>query len=265
MTNDRPHRLATVSRPAASAVVTVFAVVAAATAVPSTASAQLRPLVRDMLDNLTAVNLIGQAVALEDWDRVEDAARELRARAMEMRLLDLAAIDIDPAQDAMWDAFLVGQENAAREISLAVRNEDPRAVMLATEKLVGNACLGCHASFRDPQNRLQASVLYMTSFLSAWRDMNRGMAVRDFNLIGMRARELGALTNVIASDQVLGDTFKLGGSKQRRIFRGFLRALTDNAAAIDAASQEEDLAAILRSSRAMFTDGCIACHEKFRR
>ena len=165
----------------------------------------------------------------------------------------------------MWDAFLLGQEQAAREISAAVRTEDTRAVLQSTETLMGNACLGCHASFRDPQNRLQASVLFMTGFLSAWRDINRGMTIRDFSLIGMRAREIEALTKVIASDQILEETFGLGGSKQRRIFREFLRAVTDSATSIDASSREEDLAKILASSRTMWTEGCIGCHEKFRR
>ena len=44
--------------------------------VPQGAAAQLRPLVRDMLDNLSAVERIAEGVALEDWDRIEDAARE---------------------------------------------------------------------------------------------------------------------------------------------------------------------------------------------
>ena len=47
-----------------------LATLALLTTAPGTSSAQLRPLVRDMLDNLTAVNLIGQAVALDDWDRM---------------------------------------------------------------------------------------------------------------------------------------------------------------------------------------------------
>jgi cytochrome c556 len=218
-----------------------------------------------MLGNLSAVNRIGEGVALDDWDRVDEAAIELRTRAMEMRLLDLAALEIDPAQDPLWDGFLIGQEEAAREISKAARNQDARAVFASTEKLVGNACLGCHAGFRDPENRLQTSVLFMTNFLSTWGDINRGMAIRDFNLIGVRAQDLEALTKVMASDQILQDAFKLGGSKQRRIFRDYLRAVTESAAAIHSASQKEDLATILKSTRSMWTDGCISCHEKFRR
>ena len=56
---------------------------------PAPAQAQLRPLVRDMLDNLSDVDRIAEGLALEDWDQVEDAARGLRSRSISMRLLDL--------------------------------------------------------------------------------------------------------------------------------------------------------------------------------
>lgn len=130
--------------------------------------------------------------------------------------------------------------------------------------MVGNACLSCHAGFRDPGNRLRASVAFMTTFLAGWRDMNRGLTIRDYHLIGLRAREMEALSTVIASDQILEEAFRLGGTKQRRIFREFLRAVTDNAHLIDEAAGEEDLRGILDASNAMWADGCIGCHEKFR-
>jgi len=231
-----------------------------------TASAQLRPLVRDMLANLNAVNRIGEGLALEDWDRVEDAARELRGRAVSMRLLDLDAVYMDPAKDNVWDAFLFAQEKAAGEISLAVRNQDQRAALAATEMLLGNACVGCHTAFRDANGGgVRAAVHFMTNFLSAWRAINQGILLRDFDLVSLRARELETLSTVIASDEILEGAFRLGGSRQRRNFRTFLGAVTENAHAIDAAAQAEDLRTVLAASRSMWSDGCIGCHEKFRR
>jgi mono/diheme cytochrome c family protein len=218
-----------------------------------------------MLENLAAVNRIGEGVALEEYERVAEAARELRTRAGAMRELDLEALNLDPTRDAMWDAFLFGQEAAASDVLAAAEARDPRAVMVAAQQLVGNACLGCHASFRDPGKMLRPSVLFMTSLLSSWRDMNRGLAMRDFNLIDLRARDLVALSEVIASDQILESAFGLGGSKQRRIFRGFLRQVTENSSRISTAVDTEDLAAALDASRVMWTEGCIGCHEKFRR
>jgi len=226
---------------------------------------QLRPLVPLMLDNLGDVNRIGEAVALDDLEQVAISVQALKQRAVGMRQLDLATLDLDPEQDALWDGFLQAQEAAADVVLAAAEKKDGRAVMAATRRLVGNACLGCHASFRDPGNMLRPSVLFMTSLLSAWRDMNRGLSMKDFNLIDLRARDVSALTEVIAGDEILENAFRLGGSKQRRIFRGFLRRVSENAALISQAADAEDLPAVLDASNAMWTDGCISCHEKFRR
>jgi hypothetical protein len=105
----------------------------------------------------------------------------------------------------------------------------------------------------------------MTSLLSAWRDMNRGLAMKDFNLINLRAHDVSALTEVIAADEILETAFRLGGPKQRRIFRGFLRRVSENAALISQAADAEDLPAVLKAANVMWKDGCISCHEKFRR
>jgi hypothetical protein len=218
-----------------------------------------------MLENLSAVDRIGEGIALEEYGKVEVAARGLLTRSEQMRSMDLSELGLDPAQDPLWDGFLLGQEQGARAVLDAAAQRDARAVLVATQQLVGNACLGCHASFRDPGQLLRPSVLVMTNFLSAWKDMNRGLAVRDFNLIGMRARELEALSKVIASDQILEEVFRLWGTKQRRLFRDFLRQVTENSTRIDAAAKEENLVSVLESSRMMWTDGCISCHEKFRR
>lgn len=244
----------------------LFVFVAAFAALPPVdASAQLRPLVGDMLENLNAVDRIAEGLALENWDQIEDASRGLRTRAIQMRLLDLESLRMDRRQDAVWDAFLIAQEQAARQISLAVRNQDATAVIAAQKSLVGNACLGCHASFRDPQSRLRVSVLYMTSFLSSWRDMMRGMMIRDFDLVSTRASELAALTEVMGTDESLEDAFGLGGPGQRRLFRGFLSAVTNNANTMKSAAADQDLARILAASNAMLEEGCVACHKKFRR
>ena len=243
----------------------ILVLAAALTLIPGTALPELRPLVPEMLDNLRDVNRIGESIALDDFEQVTASAQALRQRAIGMRELNLATVELDPEQDALWDAFLLAQEASADVVLAAAEQKDSRAVMAASQRLVGNACLGCHASFRDPGNMLRPSVLFMTSLLSSWREMNRGLAMRDFNLIDLRARDVSALTEVIAGDEILETAFRLGGSKQRRIFRGFLRRVSENAALISQAADAEDLPAVLEASNTMWKDGCISCHEKFRR
>jgi cytochrome c556 len=243
--------------------VTVF--VSIVLAPPMAAVPALRPLVPDMLDNLNAVNRIGEGVAVEDYDQVLMAARGLMVRASAMQYLELGALGLDSKRDPEWDAYLWAQRQAAEAIESAARKADPRGVLEATQKLVGNACLSCHASFRDPSQLLRRSVLFMTSFLASWRDMNRGLVLQDFGLVAQRASEVEALSRTMASDQILEEVFSLGGSKQKRLFRGFLGEVTENSARIAAAASEEDMATVLMATRQMWTGGCISCHEQFRR
>ena len=135
----------------------------------------------------------------------------------------------------------------------------------ATQRLIGNSCLACHTSFRDPSKLLRQSVGFMTSFLASWRDMNRGLVLRDFSLVAQRAQEVEALSRVIGSDEILEEVFGLGGSKQRRIFREFLTQITESSQRIGAAAREEDVAGVLNSTRQMWTDGCISCHQELRK
>jgi hypothetical protein len=91
---------------------------------------------------------------------------------------------------------------AAEAVEEAARKEDPQGVLTASQQLVGNSCLACHASFRDPGNLLRSSVGFMTSFLAAWRDINRGLVLQNYALIGQRAREMQTLSTEIASDEI---------------------------------------------------------------
>jgi cytochrome c556 len=242
-----------------------LALASALALLPRMALPELRPLVPGMLDNLSAIDRIGEGVALEQYSLVVSTAERMMERADEMSQIDLATVGIDPARDAQWDGFLTAQKQAAAGVKAAAEKEDAEGIMRASQTLVGNACLGCHAIFREPNRLLRPSVHVMTQFLSAWRDINRALAVNDYNLMEVRAREVATLTGFISSDEMLGEAFGLGGSKQRRLFRGFLREVTVNAGRIEEAAKQETLPEVLDASRAMWTDGCIACHDKFRR
>jgi hypothetical protein len=91
------------------------------------------------------------------------------------------------------------------------------------------------------------------------------MVIRDFELAGLRARELATLSQALGTDEILEEEFGLGGPRQQRQFREFLAVVTESAGVMEAASESRDLMKILESSQAMWTDGCVACHDKFRR
>jgi cytochrome c556 len=217
-----------------------------------------------MLENLGAVNAVAEGVALEDYDGVARAAEDLKTRAAAMKDLDISTVGLDGSRDVQFDAFLTAQQEAATAILSAAKQNDGRTTLLAVQHLLGTACLACHQSFREPANRLSPAVLFMTTFLNSWREINRGLSINDFTLVGENARELQAMGRVLAWDQVIQTAFSLDQEAEFKTFRSYLNGVLRQADRIEQAALEEDASKVLDAGRQMWTDGCIACHDRFR-
>jgi len=242
----------------------VLVMVCAGTTIPRVALPELRPLVRDMLENLGEIDDIGVGVALDDFERVGAVAQSLQSRASAMKVNGQAPPGFGKQLAPAWDLFLTAQETAALAVLTAAKEEDGDAVMRAVQEMFQNACLPCHAAFREPQQRLSGSVLFMSSFLAAWRDMNRGLALRDFALIGRRARELEAMAKPLSWDQVIQSAFGIASAEDRKLFRQFVHQIIVISSRIDEAAQSESANDVAEASRQLWTNGCIACHQRFR-
>lgn len=243
----------------------VLVIVCVVTIIPRVALPELRPLVRDMLENLGEIDDIGVGVALDDFGRVGAAAQSLQSRASAMKVHGNAPPGFDKQHAPAWDAFLTAQETTALALLKAAKEKDGDAVMGAVQEMFEKACLPCHAAFREPQQQLSGSVLFMSSFLSAWRDMNRGLALRDFALIGRRARELEAMAKTLSWDQVIQSAFAIESAADRKLFRQFVHQVAVSSSRIEAAAQSEDAGKVADASRQLWTNGCIVCHQQFRK
>jgi len=243
----------------------VLVMACAVTIIPRVALPELRPLIRDMLENLGEIDDIGSGLALDDFGRVGAAAQSLQSRASAMKVHGKAPPGFDKQQAPAWDAFLAAQETAALAVLAAAKERDGDGVMRAVEEMFQNSCLACHAAFREPQQRLSGSVLFMSSFLAAWRDMNRGLALRDFALIGRRARELQAMAKTLSWDQVIQSAFAIESAADRQLFRQLVHQVAVSSSRIEAAAQSEDAGKVVEASRQLWTNGCIACHQRFRK
>jgi len=253
------HRSITCSR-----ALVVVVTVAAVTIAPSVARAELRPIILEMLENLGEIDDIGAAVSVEDFGRVAEAARSLESRASAMKVRGAAPEGIEQEQAAAWDEFLTAQETTAHAALTAAGEKDGDAVMRAVEAMFRDSCIACHAVFREPQQRLSGSVLFMSSFLAASRDINRGLSLRDFALIGRRARELEAMAKTLSWDQVIQSAFAIESEVDLRAFRRYVHQVAVISSRIDAAAQSEDAGKVLEATRQLWTNGCIACHNRFR-
>jgi cytochrome c556 len=237
---------------------------AAALAIPFPVRSEVRPLVREMLANLASLNDVGASVALDDFEGAKRAAADLEARAGVLIDFDVSRIGIDPERNAEFDAYLRAQQQAARDIATAAQGQDGALVFRGVQRLLNEACVACHKQFRDPQNLMRPSTLFMASYLAAWQDMNRGMLTGDFTLVARRAHEIQSLGQVLAWDQVIASVFELADPEERSEFRAFLRHVSAEARHVEQAADEEKIEAVVEATRRMWTNGCLACHEQFR-
>jgi cytochrome c556 len=240
----------------------LFAV--AALAIPSPARPEVRPLVREMLANLASLNAIGEGVALDDFDPVKRAATDLEARAGALLDFDIALLGVDPKRDAAFDSYLRAQQRAARAIAKGAQGQDGAVVFRGVEQLLDEACIACHRNFRDRENLMRPSAMFMASLLDAWKDLNRGMMTNDFDLIARRAHEIQAVGRVFTWEQVIEAIFGIDDPAERLEFREFLRQVTEQARQVERAAEEEKVEAVVEAARLMWVDGCLACHEQFR-
>lgn len=233
-------------------------------AVPQGAYSKLRPIVREMMENLGSLDQVGEGIALDDYDSVQNAALDLKARAERLQKQDLTTLGLDARGDFQFDAYLKAQVKAAEAISAAALKQDGRAAYRGVQELFQNACLPCHAHFREASNLLRPSSLFMTTFLNAWQDVNRGLAINDFSLVGRGAQEIASMARVLSWDQLIEEVFDIDDPVERRDFRSLVVKVADSASRMTTAASREDKTSVVNAAGDMWTNGCISCHDRFR-
>ena len=244
--------------------VAIAVLLSAAILCPDRADSVLRPLVRDMLENLGSINSIGEGIALDDFERVEQAAQDLKRRAEQLKSFDLASAGLDPVRTPQFHHFLTVQSDQADKIARAASKKDAKLVLRVTQRMLSNACVPCHANFREPTKRLKPSVLFMTTFLNAWKEMNRGIALNNFRIIEEGARELLAMGRLLSWEQIVESGFGVSEAADHERFHSYVKRLLHEGDQIVRASDSENMTAVLEASLEMWTEGCIGCHQAFR-
>ena len=231
---------------------------------PRPGGTELRPLVQAMLENLHDINRIGLAVALEDFDGVSEAARDLQSRAVELAGASLEDLGIEDPRENQFDAYLEGQKQAAAAILKAAEEENAAAVFAGVESLFGSSCVPCHRDFRDRHQLLLPSAAFMTDMLHSWQDINRGLSIGDLDLVMRRSREIQGVARVLTWNEVIAQVFNVTEPERRIAFRQLAQQVSRHAGAIESAAAQEKLAEAIAATRGMWSEGCIACHQQFR-
>ena len=238
--------------------------VLAAAAAAAPAQAELRPLVREMLENLASLDEIGAGVAVGDFERVGRAAADLDARAAALVDFDVTRLGIPAQRGPAFNAYLLEQQQAARLIAEAAKGQDGQLVFKNLQGLLNRACVACHASFRERENLMRPPIILMTSFLDAWQDINRAMLTGNFDLASRRAHDVQVVTRVFTAESVIAAAFDIEDATELGEFRAFLLEVIAGAKQVERAADDEKIAGIIEATHRMWTNGCLACHDQFR-
>ncbi|MFQ5457980.1 MAG: cytochrome c [Myxococcota bacterium] len=103
----------------------------------------------------------------------------------------------------------------------------------------------------------------MVSLVKGIEEIDRGLLLNDYRLVGVRAREVQDAARIMQMDQVIDFSFQLKPSA-RASFKKYARKLDKRAREIEKAAEEGDPATILTGVQGMFQEGCIPCHKAYR-
>lgn len=223
-----------------------------------------KPLLREMISNLSSVNEIGAAVALEDFARVDQSARILESTAKQLLAFDITKLGIEAKYAGAFSIFLRTQQELAKAIRVSAGARDEQEIMLGLQRLMNEACVSCHNAFREPFSLLRPSVAIMTSLLSAWQSINRGVLINDFALVEESAALIQSTARIFNNNAMIEPVFGIEDVDERKGFRKLLHRVQTHARQVEEAAIQENSPAITAAAHQMWVEGCIACHQTFR-
>lgn len=225
---------------------------------------QLR-LAGTMHRNLAALNACIEGVALEDQGLIEGAGKELRETANLLKEFGAAAIGVEPGRSEEFNRLLDAQVRSAEAIVSAGRQGDVHATLAGSQRMLETACIRCHDRFRSSYPERTSPVLFMRMLLSSTHAMNWGLAMDDFSVIAREAREIATIARIFNFSRVAELLFEVEEPAARQEFRSYVNLLVDEANRLEGAAFTRDTAEISRAYRRMLVDGCVPCHQRFRR
>ena len=227
------------------------------------AQAALRRLVSDMLENLASLDLIERGFALEEMDDVKRGAEDIARRAEAMRKISSSDLSIDSMRRPAFDSYLDKLVSHARALAKAADKEKTEKAIGALRSMMEEGCLPCHRAFRDEGNATPPAVSLMVSLVTGLQEINRGLLMNDYRLVGIRVREVQDAARVMQMDQVIEYSFQIEPA-ERKTFKKYARKLDRSAREIEKAAEEGDHTKVLNGVQSMLGESCIPCHFEFR-
>jgi cytochrome c556 len=216
-----------------------------------------------MLEHLASVNLIGRGFALNNLDQVARGTDEIIERAEEMKKRESDALGIPAGQREGFNAYVDELLVRAHALRTQAKKGDPENAALEYRKLIERGCLPCHQVFRDQKGKLPRVVQLMTTLVNSLEEIDRGIILKDYRLIAIRAREVQHVARAMEMDPIIEVAFKIKESDRDR-FKKYANKLDKAAVAVEQSAEEENEEGVLSGVSTMLTESCLPCHRNIR-
>lgn len=224
------------------------------------AAGQDARIVTQMHESIAHLDLVVEALALDDPRRGASHAMALAKTGQQLKATDLRAIGIDPSRRAEFAGYCDAQSEVARSIARAAEARDGGAVVAGVAEMFDRACVACHANFRAKATARTPKAIFMRNLLRSMQATSLALAADDYSMLVREAREIATLAHVLAEPQVAEQILRPSTPEEHERQVQHLGRLAISATQIESAAFQRDAKRVTEAIRLTWERGCLPCH-----
>ena len=217
----------------------------------------------EMQGSMVGINLIQRGFLLDDMGRVTRGSEDIIKRARELRDTRSALLGLPAMRRPTFNKLVDKLILHANSVRKAAKKGKTSKAMFEFRTMVEDGCLPCHRAFRFQGVLEPKSVTLMSALTSDLEEIDRGVLLGDYVLVGIHAEEIKRIAVLMESDEMVEGTFNMRGSERDR-FRKFSEAMGKAADQIAQAAEVQSQQHVITAIRDMTEKSCLACHKALR-
>lgn len=217
----------------------------------------------EMQGSMVGINLIQRGFLLDDMGRVVRGSDNVIKRARELRETRSALLGLPAMRRPTFNKLIDKLIIHANSVRKAAKKGKTSKAMSEFRAMVEDGCLPCHRAFRFQGVLEPKSVTLMSALTSDLEEIDRGVLLGDYLLVGIHAEEIKSIAVLMKSDEMVEGTFNMRGS-DRDHFRKFSEAMGEAADQIVQAAEVRSQQRVITAIRNLTEKGCLDCHKALR-
>lgn len=217
----------------------------------------------EMQGSMVGINLIQRGFLLDDMGRVVRGSDDIIKRARELRETRSALLGLPAMRRPTFNKLIDKLILHAKSVRKAAEKGKTSKAMSNFRAMVEDGCLPCHRAFRFRGVLEPKSVTLMSALTSDLEEIDRGVLLGDYVLVGIHAAEIKRIAGLMQENQMVEGTFQMGGTEKEH-FRKFSEVMGKTADRIAQAAEVRSQQLVITAIRDMTEKSCLACHKALR-